>query len=75
MSEQHREGNNLMAENLQLGTEITDLKRQREELTRERDQLNWTLGVIMEYQDLPVKTLCPQKGKHMVSLVKELNSS
>ncbi|XP_033959035.1 C-type lectin domain family 4 member C-like [Pseudochaenichthys georgianus] len=61
MSEQHREGNNLMAENLQLGTEITDLKRQREELTRERDQLNWTLGVIMEYQDLPVKTLCPQK--------------
>ncbi|KAI9532145.1 hypothetical protein NQZ68_034350 [Dissostichus eleginoides] len=61
MSEQHREENNLMAENVQLRTEMTDLKRRGEELTRERDQLNWTLGVIMEYQDLPVKTLCPQK--------------
>ncbi|XP_033968622.1 C-type lectin domain family 4 member M-like [Trematomus bernacchii] len=61
MSEQHREGNSLMAEILQLRTEMTDLKTQREELTRERDKLNWTLGVIMEYQDLPVKTFCPQK--------------
>ncbi|XP_033968620.1 CD209 antigen-like [Trematomus bernacchii] len=61
MSEQHREGNNLMAQNLQLRTEMTDLERRGEELTRERDQLNWTLGVIMEYQDFPVKTLCPQK--------------
>jgi len=64
-----------MAQNLQLRTEMTDLERRGEELTRERDQLNWTLGVIMEYQDLPVKTLCPQKGKHMVSLVKGINSS
>ncbi|KAF3839524.1 hypothetical protein F7725_018241 [Dissostichus mawsoni] len=54
MSEQHREGNNLMAQILQLRTEMTDFERRGEELTRERDQLNWTLGVIMEYQDLPL---------------------
>ncbi|KAF3839523.1 hypothetical protein F7725_018240 [Dissostichus mawsoni] len=58
MSEQHREGNNLMAQILQLRTEMTDFERRGEELTRERDQLNWTLGVIMEYQDLPKMTDC-----------------
>ncbi|XP_068591987.1 C-type lectin domain family 12 member B-like [Cebidichthys violaceus] len=61
MSEQHRENSNLTAQNLQLWTEKTNLERQTEELTRERDGLNWTVGVILEYEDFPVNTHCPQK--------------
>ncbi|KAM9353850.1 C-type lectin domain family 4 member A-like [Symphorus nematophorus] len=56
-SEQHAE----RAQNLQLRTQMTNLERQREELIREKDGLNWTLGVILEYENFPVKTLCPQK--------------
>uniref|UniRef100_A0A8C9X621 C-type lectin domain-containing protein n=1 Tax=Sander lucioperca TaxID=283035 RepID=A0A8C9X621_SANLU len=61
MSEQHRENINLTAQTQQLWTEKTDLERQTEELTRERDRLNWTVGVIMEYQNFPVNAYCPQK--------------
>ncbi|KAM6935592.1 C-type lectin domain family 4 member E-like [Lycodopsis pacificus] len=61
MSEQHRENINLTAQNLQLWTEKTNLERQTEELTRERDGLNWTVGVILEYDNFPVNTHCPQK--------------
>ncbi|KAG8009846.1 hypothetical protein GBF38_013898 [Nibea albiflora] len=51
----------LPAQNLQLWTEKTDLQRQTEELTREKDGLNWTIGFIMEYEVFPVKAFCPQK--------------
>ncbi|XP_032373873.1 C-type lectin domain family 4 member M [Etheostoma spectabile] len=61
MSEQHRENINLTAQTWQLWTEKTDLERQTEELTRERDRLKWTVGVIMEYQNFPVNAHCPQK--------------
>ncbi|TDH11475.1 hypothetical protein EPR50_G00060730 [Perca flavescens] len=61
MSEQHRENVNLTAQTRQLWKEKTDLERQTEELTRERDGLNWTVGVIMEYHHFPVKAHCPQK--------------
>ncbi|XP_074508866.1 low affinity immunoglobulin epsilon Fc receptor-like [Sebastes fasciatus] len=61
MSEQHRENINLTAQNLQLWTEKTDMERQTEELTRQRDGLNWTVGVILEYENFPVNTHCPQK--------------
>ncbi|KAK9514230.1 hypothetical protein VZT92_027711 [Zoarces viviparus] len=61
MSEQHRENINLTAQNLQLWTEKTNLERQTEELTRERDGLNWTVGVILEYENFPVNKHCPQK--------------
>ncbi|XP_037641348.1 C-type lectin domain family 4 member M-like [Sebastes umbrosus] len=61
MSEQHRENINLTAQNLQLWTEKTDMERQTEELTRQRDGLNWTVGVILEYEYFSVNTHCPQK--------------
>ncbi|XP_054478008.1 C-type lectin domain family 12 member B-like isoform X2 [Anoplopoma fimbria] len=61
MSEMHRENINLTEQNLQLWTEMTNLESQTEELTRERDGLNWTVGVIMGYENFPVNTHCPQK--------------
>ncbi|XP_073340778.1 asialoglycoprotein receptor 2-like [Pagrus major] len=61
VSEQLRENSNLTAKNLQLWTEKTDLERQKKELTRERDGLNWTIGVILEYKNFPVDHHCPQK--------------
>ncbi|XP_044064185.1 C-type lectin domain family 4 member M-like [Siniperca chuatsi] len=61
MSEQYRENINLTAKNLQLWTEKTDLERQTEDLTREKDRLNWTIGVILEHEIFPVNTYCPQK--------------
>ncbi|XP_042372821.1 CD209 antigen-like, partial [Plectropomus leopardus] len=60
-SEQHREYIMLTAQNLQLKTEKSDLERRTEELIRERDGLNWTVGVILEYENFPVKTYCSQK--------------
>ncbi|XP_053183217.1 C-type lectin domain family 4 member M-like [Scomber japonicus] len=61
ISEKHRENTNLTAQNQQLWTEKTDLERRTEELTRDRDGLNWTMGAILEYENFPVKTHCPQK--------------
>nr|XP_004573612.2 C-type lectin domain family 4 member M isoform X1 [Maylandia zebra] len=61
MSEQQREMANITAQNLQLMTQKTSSERQTEELTRQRDQLNWTIGVIMEYQEFSVEKHCPQK--------------
>lgn len=66
ISEQHRENSNLTAQNLQLRTQKADLERQMEELSREKDRLNWTMGVIMEYENFPVNAHCPQKGENMV---------
>lgn len=66
ISEQHRENSNLTAQNLQLWTKNADLERQREELTREKDRLNWTMGVILEYENFPVNTHCPQQGENVV---------
>ncbi|XP_074540209.1 C-type lectin domain family 6 member A-like isoform X2 [Halichoeres trimaculatus] len=60
-SEQLQNINNLKAQNQQLMSEKNDSKRHTEELTRERDGLNWTLGAILEYKNFPVETLCPQK--------------
>lgn len=61
MSEQLRENQNLTAVNHQLWKEMSDLERQTEELSRERDGLNWTIGVIMEYESFPVNIYCPHK--------------
>ncbi|XP_060905961.1 C-type lectin domain family 4 member M-like [Labrus mixtus] len=60
MSERLREKNNLTALSQQLWSEKDDLQRKTQELTRERDGLNWTLGVIMEYETFPVNTFCLQ---------------
>lgn len=63
VSERLRENSNLTAQNLQLWTEKTDLERQYKELARERDGLNWTIGVILEHKNFPVDRHCPQKGE------------
>lgn len=57
---------NITAQNLQLMKQKTSSERRTEELTRERDQLNWTIGVIMEYQEFSVEKHCPQKGEHVL---------
>ncbi|XP_071326252.1 C-type lectin domain family 4 member A-like [Trachinotus anak] len=61
MSEHSRENMILTAQNLLLTEEKTDLERQTEELTRERDRLNWTISVVLEYDNFPVNEYCPQK--------------
>lgn len=63
MSENDRENVRLMAQNLLLWKEKTNFERQTEELTRQRDGLNWTMSVILEYEYFPVNTHCPQKGE------------
>ncbi|XP_068616569.1 CD209 antigen-like protein C [Brachionichthys hirsutus] len=57
MSEQ----DSLTARNLQLRKEKADLERRTEELTRGKDRLNWTIGAILEYENFPVQTRCPEK--------------
>ncbi|XP_072249495.1 asialoglycoprotein receptor 2-like [Leuresthes tenuis] len=59
--ELRRQNMALTEQNLRLWTEKAALKKQTEDLTRDRDQLSWTIGVIMEYDNFPVKELCPQK--------------
>ncbi|TKS82492.1 CD209 antigen-like protein A [Collichthys lucidus] len=61
ISEQSRQNANLTEQNHQLWTEKTDLQRRTEELSRERDGLNWTIGIIMGHETFPVKDFCPQK--------------
>ncbi|KAE8289164.1 CD209 antigen-like protein C DC-SIGN-related protein 2 [Larimichthys crocea] len=61
ISEQSRQNTNLTEKNHQLWTEKTDLQRQTEELSREKDGLNWTIGFIMEHEIFPVKAFCPKK--------------
>lgn len=39
------------------------LEREAVELSEERDRLNWTLGVILEYQNFPVANYCPHRGE------------
>lgn len=68
ISEQSRQNTNLTEQNHQLWTEKTDLQRQTEELSREKDGLNWTIGFIMEHEIFPVKAFCPKKGDNMVDV-------
>lgn len=58
---EYRENINLKFQNWQLKAEKTALQRRTAELARERDRLNWTIGVILEHEDFPVRTRCPQK--------------
>ncbi|XP_023140392.2 C-type lectin domain family 7 member A-like [Amphiprion ocellaris] len=58
---EYRENINLKSQNWQLKAERAALQRRTEELARERDRLNWTIGLILEYENFPVKTRCPQK--------------
>lgn len=60
--------NNLTAQNQQLWAEKTSLERRTEELTRERDALNWTVGVILEYDNFSVNSYCSQKGENVYKM-------
>ncbi|KAM4568382.1 C-type lectin domain family 4 member C-like [Fundulus diaphanus] len=58
---EQRQSSLLMQQNLKLQAETTALKRQTAELHRDREQLNWTIGVILEYNNFPVTEHCPDK--------------
>ncbi|XP_018555383.1 C-type lectin domain family 4 member A isoform X1 [Lates calcarifer] len=53
--------NNLTAENQQLLMERSILENKTEELSRVRDDLNWTLNVILKFNTFPVNEYCPEK--------------
>ncbi|XP_060936942.1 C-type lectin domain family 4 member G-like [Limanda limanda] len=52
---------NKTEENHQLMMEKEILANETEVLTRDRDDLNRTLGVIMTFENFPVDTFCPDK--------------
>uniref|UniRef100_A0A2I4D902 C-type lectin domain family 12 member B n=1 Tax=Austrofundulus limnaeus TaxID=52670 RepID=A0A2I4D902_AUSLI len=60
--EQRRQNINFTMQKLKLQAEKEMLKRQTEDLSRERDRLNWTIRVILQYDNFPVKDHCPQKA-------------
>lgn len=62
-SDHHRENMTLTAQILLLTEEKAELERHTQELTRDRDRLNWTMGLILEYDTFPVSARCPQKGE------------
>ncbi|KAM4581189.1 uncharacterized protein PAE49_005798 isoform 2-T2 [Odontesthes bonariensis] len=41
--------------------EIGNLENQTKHLNRQKDDLNWTLGVILTFNSFPVKEFCPDK--------------
>ncbi|XP_034731083.1 C-type lectin domain family 4 member A-like isoform X1 [Etheostoma cragini] len=51
----------LTAEKQQLITERSILERETAELRRVRDNLNWTLEVILTFDTFPVNDFCPNK--------------
>lgn len=63
MSEQKTNLSDLIAENELLITEKSILERETEELRRVTDNLNWTLGVILGFNNFPVNEFCPEKSK------------
>ncbi|XP_028984013.1 natural killer cells antigen CD94 [Betta splendens] len=42
--------------------ENISLQRQKEELTKQRDRLNWTFEAVLEHRQFPVHSYCPQNG-------------
>ena len=44
------------------------LENETEVLTRDRDDLNRTLGVIMTFQNFPVSKFCPDKREYIKGL-------
>uniref|UniRef100_A0A3Q0STF7 C-type lectin domain-containing protein n=1 Tax=Amphilophus citrinellus TaxID=61819 RepID=A0A3Q0STF7_AMPCI len=69
VSEHGRETVNVTTQNLQLLTERAASERRTEELTRERDRLRWTVGVILEYENFPVNKFCPRKGSYLKPII------
>ncbi|KAK5612671.1 hypothetical protein CRENBAI_009080 [Crenichthys baileyi] len=61
MIKQRANISDLTTENKQLMVERTMMEYQTKELSRVRDDLNWTLGVILTFDNFPVKDFCPDK--------------
>ncbi|XP_069031446.1 C-type lectin domain family 12 member B-like [Embiotoca jacksoni] len=51
----------LTAENEQLMAQLRTLENKTEEVSRDRDDLNRTLGVILSFSNFPVNQFCPDK--------------
>ncbi|XP_046899199.1 C-type lectin domain family 12 member B isoform X2 [Hypomesus transpacificus] len=52
---------NITSENYLLNVEMINLERQKQELSKDRDRLNWTLEVILQFDNFPVHDYCPEK--------------
>ncbi|KAM7383038.1 hypothetical protein PAMP_002725 [Pampus punctatissimus] len=61
MNQQKANLSSLSAENQQLIMQRSILENETEELRRDKDSLNWTLGVILKYKTFPVNDYCPEK--------------
>ncbi|XP_068616553.1 natural killer cells antigen CD94-like [Brachionichthys hirsutus] len=61
MDEQKAIIGGLAAENQQLMLKKSDLERETWRLSRLAGHLNWTLGVILEFNTFPVTEYCPEK--------------
>ncbi|RVE63195.1 hypothetical protein OJAV_G00165380 [Oryzias javanicus] len=46
----------------ELKVRVKTLDTQTEDLKRERDDLSWTLDVILSFDNFPVKEICPDKS-------------
>lgn len=64
-SEQEGEIQNLTGQIVLLRTDVTHLERRTEQLAREKDRLNWTVGAILQHEVFSVKDHCPQKGSNI----------
>ncbi|KAM8826041.1 C-type lectin domain family 4 member D-like [Synchiropus picturatus] len=61
MLEQYTVNDNLTRQNHLLRAEMLHHQNVSRELTSKSDRLNWTLGVILDFSDFPVRSYCPQK--------------
>ncbi|MEQ2250359.1 hypothetical protein ILYODFUR_039187, partial [Ilyodon furcidens] len=52
----------LTKKNLKLQAVKAALERRTAELYQDRTRLNWTIGVILQYDNFPVTEHCPHKG-------------
>ncbi|XP_061574518.1 uncharacterized protein LOC133441140 isoform X3 [Cololabis saira] len=63
MREQRSNLTDLRAENEEMEKRNGILMNETEQLSGERARLNWTLGVILTFNNFPVKAFCPEKIK------------
>uniref|UniRef100_A0A3B3Y481 C-type lectin domain-containing protein n=1 Tax=Poecilia mexicana TaxID=48701 RepID=A0A3B3Y481_9TELE len=62
MTMQQTEINNLIKENERVTEENKIMQNKNKELSRERDDLNKTLGFILKFDNFPVKDYCSDEG-------------
>lgn len=63
MSHQEKFTSDLMAEREKLTDAKVILKRNVEKLSRVVENVNWTLGVILKFNNFPVNQYCPNKSE------------